>query len=113
MTEPYVSWPPSPGGPAPRPPRPRGDGPDWGKVLLAVLLAPVGLVVTVVAAAAAFTFGAPVMLPAVGAGAVTLAVCRPRRGTRRNSTRGTRPAARRRPAAKTPPLLNYRTKKGR
>lgn len=124
-SSPFVSWPSDQGGPAR--PRPYGypppdhlaadrAGTSVAVIVLAALAAPFVLVLTVALAAGLFVVAAPAAAVAVPAGAVMLTICRPRVGNR-NRTRNsdTRPASasRQRPTRKTsPPLSNYRYKKG-
>jgi hypothetical protein len=117
-----VSWPPSPGGPAPFLPPP--PAPSWNyqpgplvrrepsttfPLVLAIVAVPAGVLLMLVLIPALFVL-APVAVIAVPAGAFMLAVTRPRRSGRRPVDN--RPAPTRRPTSKTTPLSNYRYKKG-
>lgn len=131
----YESWPPAPAAPAPYVPSQTpayGYGaPSWHQpiyqptpvltrqrsnvapVVLAIVATPVALVLLVALVSGLFVF-APLAAVAVPAGAVMLAVARPRRaGAQNRRPADNRPAPTRRPSNKTaPPLSNYRYKKG-
>lgn len=131
----YESWPPTPGGPAPSVPSQApayGYGaPSWQQpthqptpilarqrpsnvvpIVLAVVAAPAAVLLLLVLVSGLFMF-APVAAVAAPAGAVMIAVCRPRRSSGNRRQADAQPAPTGRPTHKTaPPLSHYQYKKG-